>query len=230
MRDYQILLWDLDETLLDFKKTERYALTKSFESYKLNISDDIISLYSKINESYWKRLELGEITKAELLPGRFRTLFETLRIDKINPEEFRLEYQKNLGSVGYWIPEAKETVLACKDMGKKQYIITNGVAVTQRSRMHLSGLDKIMDGVFISEEVGVNKPNPLFFDKVFEELAITDRSCSLIIGDSLSSDMKGGVLSGVRTCWYNPRRKKREESIPVTHEISHITDILAFLS
>ena len=94
MANYTILFWDLDDTLLDFKKCERNALLKSFAKYGRSVGDDVVSLYSKINESYWKRLELGEVTRQELLVGRFRTLFETLMIQDLDPVQFRLTYNE----------------------------------------------------------------------------------------------------------------------------------------
>lgn len=230
MANYTILFWDLDDTLLDFKKCERNALLKSFAKYGRSVGDDVVSLYSKINESYWKRLELGEVTRQELLVGRFRTLFETLMIQDLDPVQFRLTYNEELSASAFLFEDAWEVVAACKDLGLRQYVVTNGVADTQKSRMHLSKLEKLMDGLFISEEIGAEKPSAAFFHKVFETLGEVDPRQVLLIGDSLSSDMKGGKNAGIATCWYNPKKKPEDREIPVTYEIRSLPDVLALVA
>lgn len=230
MANYTILFWDLDDTLLDFKKCERNALLKSFAKYGRGVGDDVVSLYSKINEGYWKRLELGEVTRQELLVGRFRTLFETLMIQDLDPVQFRLTYNKELSASAFLFEDAWEVVAACKDLGLRQYVVTNGVTDTQKSRIHLSKLEKLMDGLFISEEIGAEKPSAVFFHKVFETLGEVDPRQVLLIGDSLSSDMKGGQNAGIATCWYNPKKKPGDREIPVTYEIRSLPDVLALVA
>lgn len=230
MPNFTTLLWDLDDTLLDFKKCERNALLKSFAKYGRSVGDDVVSLYSKINESYWKRLELGEVTRQELLVGRFRTLFDTLLYQDLDPVQFRLTYNAELSVSAYLKEDAWEVVSACRDLGFGQYVVTNGVADTQKSRMRLSKLDQMMDGLFISEEIGAEKPSAAFFDKVFQRLDGLDRGQVLLIGDSLSSDMKGGKNAGIATCWYNPKKKPADVEIPVTYEIRSLPDVLALIT
>lgn len=230
MANYTTLLWDLDDTLLDFKKCERNALKKSFARYGRSVGDDVVSLYSKINESYWKRLELGEVTRQELLVGRFRTLFDTLLYRDLDPVQFRLIYNEELSLSAYLKEDAWEVVSACRDLGFRQYVVTNGVADTQKSRMRLSKLDQIMDGLFISEEIGAEKPSTAFFDQVFRSLGDLERGQALLVGDSLSSDMKGGKNAGIATCWYNPKKKPADEEIPVNYEIRCLPDLLALIT
>ena len=230
MAKYTTLFWDLDDTLLDFKKCERNALLKSFAKYGRSVGDDVVSLYSKINESYWKRLELGEVTRPELLVGRFRTLFETLMITDLDPVEFRLTYNEELSKSAFLFEDAWEVVSACKNLGFAQYVVTNGVAGTQKSRMHLSKLEKLMDGLFISEEIGAEKPSAAFFQAVFEKLGGLNPKEVLLIGDSLSSDMKGGKNVGLATCWFNPKKKPADKEIPVTYEIRSLPDVLALIT
>lgn len=195
------ILWDVDGTLLDFHYSQRYALTKCFQTAGFTITEEILERYSEINDSYWKRLELGEITKAQLLTGRFTSLFEEYGMKGVDVEAFRTEYQEALGSVFSYIDDSLNI---CRELkGKvKQYVITNGVTSTQRNKLALSGLADCMEELFISEEIGTPKPGSAFFEAVLAKLEEKDKDKILVVGDSLSSDIKGGVLAGLKTCWY----------------------------
>lgn len=195
------ILWDVDGTLLDFHYSQRYALTKCFQTAGFTITEEILERYSEINDSYWKRLELGEITKAQLLTGRFTSLFEEYGMKGVDVEAFQTEYQEALGSVFSYIDDSLNI---CRELkGKvKQYVITNGVTSTQRNKLALSGLADCMEELFISEEIGTPKPGSAFFEAVLAKLEEKDKDKILVVGDSLSSDIKGGVLAGLKTCWY----------------------------
>lgn len=197
------ILWDVDGTLLDFHYSQRHALAKCFQTAGLVMTEEMLARYSEINDSYWKRLELGEITKQQLLNGRFLTLFGEYGIRGVDVEAFRKEYQEALGNIYCYIDDA---LTICRSLqGKvKQYVITNGVTSTQKNKLQLSGLAACMDGLFISEEIGTPKPGKAFFDAVLAQIEEKDKSRILVVGDSLSSDIKGGVLAGLKTCWYRP--------------------------
>ena len=216
---YKYLLWDIDGTVLDFIAAESSAIRFLFNKYNLGeCSDETIALYSRINKKYWGMLERNELTKPEILIGRFREFFEVIGADTAIAESFNLDYQVTLGDYIVFIDNAKETLLSQK--GK--YIlaaVTNGTKIAQEKKLRLSGLDKIFDAIFISENVGFEKPNKEFFDHVFASLGITDKSQALIIGDSLTSDILGGFNSGIDTCWFNPHGKARSIDIPITYEI-----------
>lgn len=215
------LLWDVDGTLLDFVYSQRYAITKCFKTIGREITEEQIARYSRINDDYWKRLELGEITKEELLTGRFITLFKEYGIEGVDVDAFRQEYQLGLGSVFSFIDDS---LTICKSLQGhvKQYVITNGVTSTQMSKLKLSGLAEVMDGLFISEQVGSPKPNAAFFDFCLEQIEEKDKSKILIIGDSLSSDIKGGVLNGIPTCWYRPDKTVNETEFKPDYEINDL--------
>jgi len=214
---YDILLWDVDDTLLNFGYSENYAIKHCFELIGREISDAWINRYSEINNGYWKRLEKGEVTKAEVLRGRFADLFSEMNIGISEKElaNFQQNYQKALGNVYYYRDSSYELCKKIKEHGQcRQYLVTNGVESTQRNKLKLSGLDVLMDHVFISEVIGFVKPRKEFFDACFAQIADFDRERVLLIGDSLSSDIKGAQNAGIASCWYNPGGKEAEGITP----------------
>ena len=221
MYKFTTILWDVDGTLLDFLYSQRIAITKCFKSIGRNITEEQIVRYSQINDEYWKKLELGQVTKEQLLTGRFSTLFEEYGIEGVDVEAFRQEYQLHLGSVFSFIDDSL-TIVKALQTKVNQYVITNGVTSTQMSKLKLSGLAEAMDGLFISEQIGVPKPQKGFFDYCLEQIEEKDKSKILIVGDSLSSDIKGGCLSGIPTCWYRPEGTKNTTEFVPNYEISDL--------
>ncbi len=224
MKRFEVILWDVDNTLLDFDKSEDYALRYSFEQFGKKIDTETVHLYSKINMSYWERLERGEITKDKVLSGRFESLFEELHICDIPVSEFKEIFQKALGSIVYYKDDSYKL---CKELSKefKQYVVTNGVTWTQESKMKLSGFDKIMDDIFISEQIGNPKPSPLFFDECFKMIPGFVKEKTIIIGDSLTSDMKGGNNADISCCWYNPNSKENNSDVKIDFEIKNLWEV-----
>ena len=173
MRRFDTILWDVDQTLLDFKKSEDYAVRFCFRKFGKEAADETVALYSAINESFWKRIEKGEIRKKEALVGRFRQLFEKIGEEDIDAEMFQKEYAQALGSVYYYQDNSYELVKRLKEEGEyRQYLVTNGVSLTQRNKLHLSGFDKLVEGIFISEEIGMPKPYKEYFEKSFSNISL----------------------------------------------------------
>ena len=222
---YQYILWDIDGTVLDFLASEAYAIRFLFQKYGIGeCTDEMLKLYSEINKKYWRMLEKNELTKAEILIGRFREFFEAIEVDSSIAERFNEDYQLSLGDHIEFVDQAKEILLSQK--GNYTLVaVTNGTKVAQEKKLHLSGLDEIFDAIFISENVGAEKPNRAFFDYVFKSLGITHNKEVLIIGDSLTSDMKGGFFAGIDTCWFNPSHNPNTLGIPVTYEIDHLSKV-----
>jgi 2-haloacid dehalogenase len=222
---YKYLLWDIDGTVLNFLAAEAHAIRFLFKKYNLGVCDDEkLKLYSGINKKYWGMLERNELTKPEILIGRFREFFGIIGADTSIAESFNKDYQVTLGDFVIFIDKAKETLLSQK--GK--YVlaaVTNGTKIAQEKKLKASGLDQIFDAIFISENVGFEKPNKEFFDYVFASLGITDKSEAIIIGDSLTSDILGGVNSGIDTCWFNPSHKQNPSGIPVSYEIDDLSKL-----
>ncbi|MBQ8767521.1 MAG: YjjG family noncanonical pyrimidine nucleotidase [Clostridia bacterium] len=220
------LLWDVDGTLLDFGKAEEYGIRKCFEIFSLGeCTDEMLSRYSLINKKYWEMLERGELTKPQVLRGRFEEFFKTecIGFDKI--DDFNLEYQYRLGDKVFFCDNALETVQSLK--GKvRQYAVTNGTFVAQSRKLSQSGLDKIFDDVFISDKIGFEKPSVDFFNAVEEKIGKFNSRETMIIGDSLTSDIRGGNNANILCCWYNPKGDKPKTSLKIDYEITNISQVI----
>lgn len=226
MSKIKVILWDIDGTLLNFKEAENAAIRTCFELFDLGTcSDEMLKTYSMINKGYWERLERGEVTKKEVLEGRFCDFFAQYGLDTSKAAEVNAQYQISLGDTVVFYENGFETVTALK--GRiPQYAVTNGTKVAQDRKLKKSGLIHILDGVFISEEVGVEKPGVGFFDKVFEVIGDYDKSEVLIVGDSLTSDIQGGNNAGILACWFNPDKKKVDTNLRVDYEIDNLKQVL----
>lgn len=203
----KVILWDIDGTLLDFKKSESFAIKKCFKELGIceDTTDEMVARYSAINHRMWNELAEGKRTKREVLNGRFEEYFKTEGIDYTDYEKLNSLYQVYLGEYFFFFDDGKETLLKLKE-NYKQYAVTNGTAVAQHKKLALSGLDKIFDGVFISDEVGVDKPHKEFFDKVFETIGDYKKDEIVIIGDSVLNDMQGGTNAGIHTILFDPNK------------------------
>ena len=198
------VLWDIDGTILNFEKSESYAVKKCFEIYSLGeCTDEMIKRYSVINQKYWRRLEKGELTKQQVLVMRFLEFFDSEGIICSDVEGFNSEYQIRLGDTVFFNDDGYELVGSLRGV-VKQYAVTNGTAAAQDRKLKRSGLDKLFDGIFISDKLGAEKPSPEFFDKVFSSIDGIKKDETLIVGDSLTSDILGGNNAGILCCWYNP--------------------------
>ena len=219
------ILWDVDGTLLDFIAAEKAAIKTLFGEFNLGqCSDEMIKRYSEINKIYWQRLERGEITKQEVLVGRFKEFFKSEGIDISVVEEFNSLYQLRLGDTIIYHDDSLEIIKSLQGR-VRQYVVSNGTVEAQSKKLRLSGLGELVDGIFLSEHIGVEKPNIEFFDRVFEEIEPADRSSILIVGDSLTSDIQGGNNAGIVTCWYNPLGDKAPDKYRIDYEISDLHQI-----
>lgn len=225
---FTTLLWDVDGTLLDFEYSMRNSLRRCFGSIGRPLTEEMIEGYSRINDSYWKRLERGEVTKKELLSGRFRDFFAEYDLTGIDVDAFRKDYEAGLGNT-YAFQDDALTVVKSLQGHYRQYVVTNGVTAVQENKLKLSGLSEVMDGIFISETIGSAKPSRVFFDYCLEHLEEKDKGKILIIGDSLTSDILGGIQAGIRTCWYNPEEKNPPLEYRADYEISVLQQVYEVL-
>lgn len=202
MKKYTTLFCDVDNTLLDFYKAESTAIEQLFANYGIDNSKQSISLYSRTNEKYWKLFEKGEMTKEQILVERFA---ETLRLmgEDRDSVSMNKDYFYLLSTCHFLIDGADRVLASLKEKGYNIYATTNGVARTQYKRIGESALAPYFDDIFVSETAGAQKPSREYFDYALSQSAEKDRSKILVIGDSMSSDIKGGIDSGFDTCWYN---------------------------
>ena len=227
MTKYSYLLFDADNTLLDFDENERVSLSKAFMKFGIPCDEKTIALYHDINLMYWQMLAENKISKEELLIKRFSTLFERIGVDA-DPVQTENYYRAQLGQGCQVVPGAMEVCRKLKGT-YKLYVITNGVAKTQHSRLKGSGFEDLMDGIFISDEIGYDKPDVRFFEYVQSHIEGFENSRALVIGDSLFSDIRGGVDFGLDTCYLNAYHKPNTSKIKPNYEIQDIVELLTIL-
>lgn len=222
------LLWDVDGTLLDFPAAERYGMEKCLSEIGVTLTDEMLAVYSRINRSWWEKHEKGLCTREEIFVGRLTDFFGEYGISYTNYDRFNRRYQIALGEAVFPVDDC---LTLLKELGRtcKQYMVTNGSRLAQELKLAKSGIDKLCDGVFISEVVGVQKPAKEFFDKVQEATGYVKEE-TLIIGDALSSDIKGGNNAGIKTCWYNPKGTPVNGGVSVDFEIKNLWELTKILA
>lgn len=226
----KVILWDIDGTLLNFEAAEKNAIRACFASHGLGeCSDEMLKRYSVINRKYWEALEKGELTKPQVLVGRFREFFEKEGLPVEKAESVNAEYQERLGETVVFCDNGYELVQKLKGQ-VKQAAVTNGTKVAQDKKLAKSRLFELLDDIFISDELGVEKPNIGFFDIVFDRIGAYKKDEILIVGDSLTSDIRGGNNAGILTCWYNPKKLENTIGAHVDYEISNLWEIEQILS
>lgn len=225
------ILWDIDNTLLNFDLAEKAAMKNGFKKFAINIGDEnALGTYNSINDKYWKRLEKGEITRHETLHGRFREFFDLYNVnyDEKLIEKFNLFFQEELGKHIFFNDGAKES-LEILDRDYAQYAVTNGSKIAQEAKLSNSGLDKIFLDAFISEDLKADKPSKEFFDKVFNKIGSTNKDEYILIGDSLSSDMRGANNAGIKNIWYNPKGKENNLGVNIDYTIHELDKVIYIL-
>jgi 2-haloacid dehalogenase len=230
-KHYPWLWFDADGTLFDYNRAEATALKQTFHSLSLPFEEGYLDVYRKINSGLWQALERQEITQAALGFRRFELLMEALQVSG-SPERMSSAYVEQLAICSDLMDGAYEVLQTL--YGKSQIaIVTNGLQAVQRGRLAHSKIRKFITELIISEEVGAAKPGSAFFDAAFARMAARnerpDKRDVLIIGDSLTSDIQGGVNYGIDTCWYNPEGETQPEGLQITFEIKHLRELLEII-
>ena len=221
----EFLFLDLDDTILDFHKAERIAIGKTIRMFGVEPTEDILNMYHLINKQHWEMLERGELTRELVLQRRFSVLFERLG-KTVDAPAVAKAYEKNLAIGHYFLPGAEEAV----DRLSKKYrlfLASNGTASVQAGRMTSANLYRFFEKVFVSQEIGHNKPSKEFFDGCFAQIPDFDPARAMMVGDSLTSDIQGGINAGIRTCWVNPEHKTG--SVRPDYEIEALSQLEALL-
>lgn len=222
------ILWDVDRTLLDFDAAQAVAIRKCFETHNLGVcDDDMLSDYDKINHKYWNKLEKKEISKNEVLINRFKEFFDKYNI-KTDIESFNDEYQIRLGDTAIFFENGKYVTDTLKEIGVYQCAVTNGTKIAQDKKLANSGLINVFDDIYISDVIKHEKPSKEFFEPVIDKLNKLNISKdeTLIIGDSLSSDIQGGVNIGIKTCWFNTKHALNNTTLRIDYEIDNLIQVL----
>ncbi len=217
---------DLDDTILDFHRSEAFALSKTLSTVGVDPTPERISLYSAVNDAQWKLLEKGELTRDEVLTRRFKIFFEQIGLS-LPALQIRHIYEKNLSESAFFLPGAP-TLLDSLSKDFRLFAVSNGTAAVQDGRISLSGIGKYFEKIFISERIGFNKPDPRFFDFCFSEIKELSRADTVLIGDSLTSDILGGKNAGIVTLWFNPKGLPCGETVPdfTASSLEEIPEIL----
>lgn len=218
---------DLDDTILDFQKAEHAALQKTLKHLGIEPLASTLTRYSVINKRQWELLEEGKLTRQQVLHRRFEILFSELGVN-VDAKTAQKKYESEL-SKGHYFVENAEWLL--KELYSKHdlYLASNGTAVVQEGRIKSAGIAPYFKEIFISQNTGYVKPQKEFFDYCFERIPNFKREESIIIGDSLTSDIRGGNNAGIETCWFNPQGKERIEGILVDYEVRSLKEIPALL-
>jgi 2-haloacid dehalogenase len=225
---YQWLLFDADGTLFEYDRAEAEALQRTFEQFGCPFEPGYAEAYRRINGDIWLAFEQGEITQTRLRTERFERLFGAVGVN-LEAASFSAQYLQNLAEGTYLVDGAAEVVQAL--YGRVGLaLITNGLRDVQRPRFARSAIGKYFSRLVISEEVGAAKPDPQIFEVAFQQMGWPHKQDVLMIGDSLSSDMKGGSDYGIDTCWFNPAGKPRELDVEVRYEIADLRELLPLVA
>ena len=221
---YEVIIFDADETLFDFKKSEREAFKNAMLEIDIPYDEEYhLNIYQGINTAIWKEFEEGLITQEKLKIERFKRLSSKLNIE-FDAAQFAQSYMKHLANGSFLLDEG-EALVQTLYTDYILTIVTNGLTSVQEKRIRKSVIAKYFKEIVISEEIGVSKPNPAIFEHALKNISYTDKSKVLMIGDSLTSDIQGGINFEIDTCWYNPNNLVNETGIKPTYEISNLNDL-----
>lgn len=223
----EFLLLDLDDTILDFHKAEGIAIRKTIASFGVDPTDAVCARYSVINKAHWEMLERRELTREQVVVQRFAKLFEELGVP-VDAAACASRYEENLSIGHYFLPGAEETL---EVLSKKHrlFLASNGTARVQAGRLKSANIGHYFEKIFVSQDIGANKPSVEYFSRCFAQIPGFDRARAMIVGDSLTSDILGGINAGIRTCWVNPDQKPGRPDIVPNYQIRGISQLPALL-
>lgn len=228
MKRYDFVLLDADNTLFDFDRAEHEALKRAMTERGYSFTPETEEIYLSINRELWARFDRGEVEQKWLTVERFRRLNEALG-GRSDPETFNRDYLTYLGEGAFLLPGAEPFCRALREAGCTLALATNGVARVQRARLAASPLAPYFPHLFISEELGAQKPQAAFFQPMLAALGVTDKSRCLMVGDNLGSDIRGGADAGLDTAWFNPRRLPNPTNIRPTYTVDGYDPLLALI-
>lgn len=225
---YEVILFDADDTLFDYSLAEAHALKSVFHEHQIELLQAHVELYRSVNQQLWNDYEKGTVTLDFLRHERFRKLFAEMQAG-LDPVHISERYVHYLGEGSFLIEGSEALIRQLLGRGHRIAIITNGIKKTQHSRIGRSVLANSFEHIIVSEDTGYSKPHTGIFDYAFNKLNISDKTKMLIVGDSLTSDIQGGINYGIDTCWFNPKQKTNESTIKPTYEIQSLAELIRIL-
>lgn len=226
----RFIFLDLDDTILDFRQAERQALSRTLGHFHVDPTPAVLDRYHALNRQQWELLEEGKLTRPQVLIRRFQLLFDELGVCA-DPEAVCRRYEEQLALGHFFVPGAPE-LLEALHTGYDLYLATNGTPAVQNSRIESAGIARYFRKIFISEQLGAYKPSPAFFQACFRAIPDFDPAEALMVGDSLTSDIRGARNAGLRSCWYDPQRlPPRPDIVPdyTIYALSELPSLLARL-
>ena len=217
------VLLDIDDTILDFQTAEAAALRRAFTALDIPIDDALIARYNAINRSQWELLEAGVLTREQVLVRRFELLFEEYAYNASGAEA-TARYEREL-CFGHWFMPGAEELLKELMGDYRLFIVSNGSAKVQDARLRSAGIGPFFEQIFISERLGAEKPTRAFFERCFARIPDFDPTRAILVGDSLTSDIRGAINAGVRSCWYNARQRPARADIVPDYEIRALSEL-----
>ena len=224
---FEFLFLDLDDTILDFHKAEGIAIRKTIAFFGVDPTDAVCARYSEINKAHWEMLERKELTREQVVVQRFAKLFAELGV-AVDAAECASRYEENLSIGHYFLPNALETLEA---LSKKYrlFLASNGTARVQAGRLKSANISHYFEKIFVSQEIGANKPSMEYFSRCFAQIPDLSKEKTMMVGDSLTSDILGGINAGIMTCWVNPNHKPGRPDIRPDCEIEYFYQLPALL-
>ncbi|WP_278575700.1 YjjG family noncanonical pyrimidine nucleotidase [Fusobacterium ulcerans] len=221
---FDLVLFDIDGTLLDFDLAEKNALADTLNEYNFICNDEILNRYHEINIFYWKQLEKGLVDKKQLAYKRYKQLFSEYGIET-DIDTFNFKYRNRLKEGAYLLDNAMEICQELHENKIKLGVASNGGNDIQIRRIKKIGLDKYLDYMFVSEEIGYNKPHKEYFEHIFQKIEDIPKKKIMMVGDSLTADIQGGKNAEIITCWYNPNGESSIENIKPDYEIKDLLEL-----
>ena len=221
---FDLVLFDIDGTLLDFDLAEKNALADTLNEYNFICNDEILNRHPEINIFYWKQLEKGLVDKKQLAYKRYEQLFSEYEIET-DIDTFNFKYRNRLKEGAYLLDNAMEICQELHENKIKLGVASNGGNDIQIRRIKKIGLDKYLDYMFVSEEIGYNKPHKEYFEHIFQKIEDIPKKKIMMVGDSLTADIQGGKNAGIITCWYNPNGESSIENIKPDYEIKDLLEL-----
>ena len=224
MAKYYCILFDADNTLLNFDAAENKALAETLVNYGIEPDAETVQTYRTINEELWRQLEKGQIRREKLFGERFSRFLKTIDAagDGVEMNRFYLEQLSTHPDL--MSPEVLDVLRELSEVATLA-IVSNGAQMVQTRRLAESGVMNFMEDVFISEKMGCEKPNARIFDAALRALGVENREHVLVVGDSLTSDIQGGVNAGLDTCWFNPGHAENPGKVSPTYEIASLEEL-----